>query len=73
MHNPARLLFYPQNDTKKVKMMYHKARFPFALIREANCQVSPLYYLNYQWLSAEYSVLIVQLGLWYTKLILYFL
>ena len=32
MHNPARLLFYPQNDTKQVKMMYHKARFPLAFI-----------------------------------------
>ena len=73
MHNPARLLFYPQNDTKKVKMMYRRAMFPLAFIPEANCQVTPLYYLNYQWLSAEYSVLIVQLGLWYTKLILYFL
>ena len=73
MHNPARLLFYPQNDTKQVKMMYHKARFPLAFIPEANCQVTPVHYLNYQWLSAEYSVLIVQLGLWYTKLILYFL
>ena len=39
MHNPACLLFYPQNDTKKVKMMHHKATFPLAFIPEANCQV----------------------------------
>ena len=59
MHNPAYLLFYPQNETKTVKMMYHKAKFPLAFIPEAKCQVTPLYYSIDQLLSAEYSVLSV--------------
>ncbi|XP_059901804.1 leukocyte elastase inhibitor-like isoform X3 [Gadus macrocephalus] len=33
-----------KNDTKKVKMMYHKARFPLAFIPEANCQILELPY-----------------------------
>ncbi|CAL8398432.1 unnamed protein product [Arctogadus glacialis] len=33
-----------KNDTKKVKMMYHKARFPLAFIPEANCRILELPY-----------------------------
>ncbi|XP_059901827.1 leukocyte elastase inhibitor-like isoform X3 [Gadus macrocephalus] len=33
-----------KNDTKKVKMMYQKARFLLAFIREANCQILELPY-----------------------------
>ena len=45
MYNPACLLFDPQNETKTVKMMHHKATFPLAFIPEANCQVTPLFKL----------------------------
>ncbi|CAL8322910.1 unnamed protein product [Boreogadus saida] len=33
-----------KNDTKQVKMMYHKARFPLAFIPEANCRILELPY-----------------------------
>ncbi|XP_030205292.1 leukocyte elastase inhibitor-like isoform X1 [Gadus morhua] len=33
-----------KNDTKKVKMMYHQARFTIAFIPEANCQILELPY-----------------------------
>ncbi|XP_059901817.1 leukocyte elastase inhibitor-like isoform X1 [Gadus macrocephalus] len=33
-----------KNDTKKVKMMHHKATFPLAFIPEANCQILELPY-----------------------------